>query len=204
MTSWRGFHFDAYLENHSGYDDESPLLKLRCIVYGDAYSPYCWMISGSNVLTTSAWRGAGQLLARNPSIKRFELDSNEISQESFRVFMTALEGNTTIVNFTICENSRVGTNEGSRVLSAFLLRRKCPMVSLHLDALGISLSSFQILSPGIGRPGLCGRRVEELRLTGNDLSANTEEKRATLYHSLTNLSWLKTLDLEGCKLGNSG
>ncbi|EJK45026.1 hypothetical protein THAOC_36390 [Thalassiosira oceanica] len=118
--------------------------------------------------------------------------------------MTALEGNTTIVNFTICENSRVGTNEGSRVLSAFLLRRKCPMVSLRLDALGISLSSFQILAPGIGRPGLCGRRVEELRLTGNDLSANTEEKRATLYHSLTNLSWLKTLDLEGCKLGNSG
>mmetsp|Transcript_170 Transcript_170/g.416 ORF Transcript_170/g.416 Transcript_170/m.416 type:complete len:102 (+) Transcript_170:111-416(+) len=58
MTSWRGFHFDAYLENHSGYDDESPLLKLRCIVYGDAYSPYCWMISGSNVLTTSE-RGEG-------------------------------------------------------------------------------------------------------------------------------------------------
>ena len=168
-----GLNFDAYLENNSGYDDY-PLRTLRSIVDGDAHNPYGWMISGSNVLTTSdAWRRAGQMLARHPSVAMFELDSNEFSQESFRAFMTALEGNTTIDNLTICENPHVGTNEGSRVLSAFLRKMKCPIVSLHLKTLGISLSSFQILAPAIGRSGLWGQRVKELCLAGNDFSVNT-------------------------------
>jgi len=199
-----GLNFDAYLENHIEYY-ESPLRTLRSIVDGDEHGPYSWMVSGSDVLTTSdAWGRAGQMLAGHPSVQMFELDSNEFSRESFRVFMAALEGNKTINNLTICENPHVGTNEGSRVLSAFLRKRKCPIDSLELQTLGISLSSFQMIAPTIGRSGLSGQRVKELCLTGNDFSVDTEEKCATLYRSLTNLSLLTKLDLRGCNLGVPG
>ena len=78
---------NAYLE---GYRLLTTMRILRNNV-----SPCCrdrcrcrWRICGSHVLTTSdEWRSAGRILARHP----FELDANEFSQDSFRVFMAALE-----------------------------------------------------------------------------------------------------------------